>query len=156
MKFRVYQLYYIISIAILIAAAIVKPIFYLVDGNGGISELQNFCLLQPDGETSYVVCALGVVLVFDILVNIFGLLVSSFQNFELQKRVSILSMLLLAGYYILLLIYVLILKDGASLTPAVSFLFPFVALVMNTLSFLAARRTEANILAKASGFRLRD
>ena len=156
MKFRSYQLFNIIAIAVLVASLFMGPVFNIYDNNTSLSALENFRLVQLDGEVSYVVCALGVILIFDILLNVFALFISLFQNFELQKRVAILSMLVVAGYYIVLLAYVLILLYGASFTPAVSLLFPFVALVMNLLAFLATRRTEAAILAKASGFRLRD
>ena len=103
----------------------------------------------------------GVVLVVATAVNLFGLLVSLFSNFELQKRTSILSMLLITGYYILLSIYVLIVinSDDALTTlnlESCGVLYPFTVLVLNFMAFLAARRTEAQILAKASGFRLRD
>ena len=156
MTFRSYQLFNIIAIAVLVASLFMGPVFNIYDNNTSLSALENFRLVQLDGEASYVVCALGVILIFDILLNVFALFISLFQNFELQKRVAILSMLVVAGYYIVLLAYVLILLYGASFTPAVSLLFPFVALVMNMLAFLATRRTEAAILAKASGFRLRD
>ena len=157
MKFRSYQLFYLIALAALIASLAVGSLFNIYESDGSLSTFENFRLVQQStGEVSYVVCALGVVLIFDILLNIYGLFISFFQNFELQKRVAILSMLVVSGYYILLLAYVLILLYGASFTPAVSLLFPFVALVMNMLVFLSTRRTEAEILAKASGFRLRD
>ena len=46
--------------------------------------------------------------------------------------------------------------SAASFILSVQLLFPFIMLVFNALAFFAARRTEAAILAKASGFRLRD
>jgi hypothetical protein len=64
-------------------------------------------------------------------------------------------MLLSIGYYLLLGVYAWILS-AASFILSVQLLFPFIMLVFNALAFFAARRTEAAILAKASGFRLRD
>ena len=150
MKFRPYQIFLVISIALLIAA-LFMPLLQLIEPDGATSVLGNFSILKPDGTKSYVVCALGVVLIFTALVNVFTLVISAFQNFELQKRCSILSALLLTGYYILLLIASLLLIDVQ-----IAMIFPFIALVLNVMSFLSARRTEAAILAKASGFRLRD
>ena len=155
MKFRPYQIFFVISIA-LIVASLFMPLMQLIEPNGATSVLGNFSLSQPDGSSSHVVCALGVVLIFTALVNAFTLVISSFQNFELQKRCSVLSVLLLTGYYILLLIASLLLIEGVGVSLQIAMFFPFIALVFNAMSFMSARRTEAAILAKASGFRLRD
>ncbi len=154
MKFRIYQLFYVSAIALIIAA-LCMPITQFIEVNGATSVLTNFSIQQPDGSASYVVCALGVVLIFAALVDVFGLFISFFQNFELQKRVAILTSLLLTGYYLLLLIFSLLLIDGVSMALMVAAIFPLVALVLNVMAFLATRRTEAKLLAKASGFRLR-
>jgi hypothetical protein len=46
--------------------------------------------------------------------------------------------------------------EGVGVSVQIAMLFPFIALVLNVMSFMSARRTEAAILARASGFRLRD
>lgn len=155
MKFRSYQLLFAVSIALLIAAMIM-PVLQFVEPNGATLGLYNFYLEKPDATVSYVSCALGIVLAFTALVNLFGLIISSFQNFELQKRTSILGVLLLTGYQILLLIVSLLLTSDATVAVQVATLFPFISLILNVMCFMSARRTEAKILAKASGFRLRD
>lgn len=159
MKFRFYQLYFVLA-AVLLIAAMCGSLLYVIASNGATYTLGNFSLISPDGAASYSVVALGVVLVVATLVNLFGLFVSLFSNFELQKRSSILSVLLLTGYYILLLIYILLIINSDETVATLSFeaaiMFPFTAIVLNVLAFLSARRTEAKILAKASGFRLRD
>ena len=155
MKFRPYQIFFVTSVALIIAA-LFMPVLHLIEPTGATAVLDNFALSLPDGSKSYVVCALGIVLIFTALVNLFTLVISSFQNFELQKRCAILSVLLLTGYYILLLIASLLLMEGVGLVVKLAMLFPFVALVLNAMGFMSARRTEAAILAKASTFRLRD
>ena len=154
MKFRPYQIFFVISIALIIAA-LCMPVLQLVEPNGATTVMSNFALLKPDGSKSYVVCAMGVVLIFTALVNVFTLVISAFQNFELQKRTAILGMLLTMGYYLLLGVYVWVLS-GASFAVEIATLFPLFSFILNALSFLAMRRAEASILAKASGFRLRD
>ncbi len=154
MKFRFYQLYYIAA-AVLSVVAMCKNVLSAIMSDNATYVVSNFAITKPDGSVSRSVVALGVVLVAVALVNAFGLLVSLFSNFELQKRTSILSMLLLTGYYILLLLFVLLLSpDILSLHTAV--MLPLTALILDMMAFFAARRTEAKILAKASGFRLRD
>ncbi|MBQ8735638.1 MAG: DUF4293 family protein [Bacteroidaceae bacterium] len=154
MKFRSYQLFYLLA-TVLVIAALCMPLVQFVESNGATSILNNFKLVLADGTTSSSPIALGVVLIVTAVVNLFGMLISGFQNFELQKRVSILAMLLIVGYYLLLGIYTWVLATTA-LSVQLALLFPLIALVLNALSFFATRRTEAAILAKASGFRLRD
>lgn len=155
MKFRSYQLFFVAAVALLIVA-LCMPVMLFIEPSGATFSLGNFCMQLPDGDSSYVACSLGVVLVVVLLVNLFALLVSLFQNFELQKRTSILAMLLSAGYYILLLVFSILLNEGAEPYVQIATLLPFIALVLDMLAFLAIRRAEANILARATGFRLRD
>lgn len=155
MKFRFYQLYFLLS-AVLLVVAMCGNVAEIIEPSGATYDVGNFAISKPDGVRSYAVVALGVVLVAATLVNAFGLLVSLFNNFELQKRTSILSMLLITGYYVLLLLFILLLLNDASLAVKMEIMFPFISLVLGVLSFLSARRTEAAILAKATGFRLRD
>ena len=155
MKFRIYQLLPVLAIALLIWA-MVEPIIKFTESNGAVMVMSNFKLLAADGQISRSVIALGALLVFAVVVNAFAVVVSLFSNFELQKRTTILSLLILAGYYILLLIYSFIMLDGASLEVDLPVLFPFFGIILNSIAFNLIRREEARIIAKASGFRLRD
>jgi hypothetical protein len=130
-----------------------------MEPNGELVKVTNFALVAEDGSVSRSVIALGAVLIVVAAVNLFTLFVSLFSNFELVKRGTILSMLLLAGYYILVLIYSLLTpgaSDEAILDLSKPVLFPFVALAFNVISFMLVRRKEAKIVAQALGFRLRD
>ena len=155
MKFRIYQLLPVLAIALLIWA-MVEPIIKFTESNGAVMVMSNFKLLAADGQISRSVIALGALLIFAVVVNAFAVVVSLFSNFELQKRTTILSLLILAGYYILLLIYSFIMLDGASLEVDLPVLFPFFGIILNSVAFNLIRREEARIIAKASGFRLRD
>ena len=155
MKFRLYQLLYVAVIALLVLA-MVEPIVKFTEADGSLTVMSNFKLLAADGQVSRSVIALGALLVFAVVVNAFALMVSMFSNFELQKRTTILSLLVLAGYYILLLIYSFLLLADASLEVDLPILFPFFGIILNSVSFNLIRREEAKIIARATGFRLRD
>ena len=155
MKFRLYQLLYVAVIALLVWA-MVEPIVKFTEADGSLTVMSNFKLLAADGQVSRSVIALGALLVFAVVVNAFALMVSMFSNFELQKRTTILSLLVLAGYYILLLIYSFLLLADASLEVDLPILFPFIGIILNSVSFNLIRREEAKIIARATGFRLRD
>ena len=154
MKFRSYQFFYLLSV-VLIVATLCSTLLQIIEASGATSELTNFKLIMSNNEVSFAPVALGVVLIVAGLVNLFAFIVAGFRNFELQKRVSVLGILLIVGYYLLLGIYAWVLS-AASAVMELPLLFPFFVLVFNALAFFAARRTEASILAKASGFRLRD
>ena len=155
MKFRFYQLFPVAVIVILVWA-MMEPVMKFTEPSGEQMLMSNFKLLSHDGETSWAVIALGAVLILATVVNLFAFLVSMFSNFELLKRSTILSMLLLTGYYIVLLIYSLILLSGAELEVDLPMLFPLFGITLNMLFFKLVAREEARIIARASGFRLRD
>ena len=155
MKFRSYQLLFVASIALLIIA-LIKPIINVIEPTGVTAVMDNFSYMLADGTISRAVVALGVVLIAAVAVNAFAVFVSLFSNFALQKRSSILSMLLIAGYYVLLLIYLLILTHDAAVEMLWPMFLPLIALAFNAITFVLVRRQEAKIIAKALGFRLRD
>ena len=155
MKFRFYQLMYVASL-VLTVLALFAPVVGFTEPDGAVAEMTNFKYTAADGEVSRSVIALGILLVFTAVVNLLGLIVSLFNNFELQKRITILTMLLFAGYYLLFFVYTLILSGDTSMAIEVSMLYPFMSLTLNLFAFLLLRRCEAKIIAKALGFRLRD
>ena len=155
MKFRFYQLMYVASL-VLTVLALFAPVVGFTEPDGAVSEMTNFKYTAADGEVSRSVIALGILLVFTAVVNLLGLIVSLFNNFELQKRITILTMLLFAGYYLLFFVYTLILSGDTSMAIEVPMLYPFMSLTLNLFAFLLLRRCEAKIIAKALGFRLRD
>ena len=137
--------------------AMLDPVVSFSESNGAVSVMSNFKYEElATGDVSRSVIALGILLIFTAVVNVLGLFLSFYTNFEMQKRVTILTMLLHAGYYVLFLVYTLLLSDGASMDIKSPMLYPFIALTFNLVSFLMIRRCEAKIIAKALGFRLRD
>ena len=156
MKFRFYQLLLLASLVFTILAML-DPVVSFTESNGALSEMTNFKYTEfATGKVSRSVIALGILLIFTVIINVLGLFLSLYNNFEMLKRVTILTMLLHAGYYVLFLIYTFVLTDGASMDAKSPMLYPFVALTLNLLAFLLIRRCEAKIIAKALGFRLRD
>ena len=156
MKFRFYQLLLVASLVFTILAML-DPVVSFTESNGAASVMTNFKYTEfATGNVSRSVIALGILLIFTALINVLGLFLSLFNNFEMLKRTTILTMLLHAGYYVLFLIYTFVLTDGASMDAKSPMLYPFVALTLNLLAFLLIRRCEAKIIAKALGFRLRD
>ena len=120
-------------------------------------EMTNFILRHSDGSTSATPCALGVLLIVSALVSAFNMFVSLFQNFALQKRCAIFNSCVLAGYYLVFLVFVLVLREGTRMvTFEWQMCLPLVALILTVMSLSSIRHTEAKMLARANNFRLRD
>lgn len=155
MKFRFYQLFPVAVIALLVWAMF-EDIAKFTEPSGAQMVMGNFKLISHTGDASWAVITLGAVLVFAVFVNLFSIVVSFFSNFELQKRSAIQSMLLLTGYYVVLLVTSLILVCESELQVFFPVLLPFIGILLNVVFFKLARREEARIISRASGFRLRD
>ena len=143
-------------ICALMFAGLLLPIGQLVSAEGASAELTNFRLNFIEGDSSSAMWALGVIMIMALGVGVFELLLSGFRNFVLQKRLLVFMMLLSAGYYIILVVYVLLLKGDASFGPRPAAAFPLVCLILEYMSIHGIAKAEAKIIARASGFRLRD
>ena len=143
-------------ICVLMFAGLLLPIGQLVSEEGASAELTNFRLNFIEGDSSSAMWALGVIMIMALGVGVFELLLSGFRNFMLQKRLLVFMMLLSAGYYVILVGYVLLLKGDASFGPRPAAAFPLVSLILEYMSIHGIAKAEARIIARASGFRLRD
>ena len=143
-------------ICALMFAGLLLPIGQLVNAEGASAELTNFRLNFIEGDSSGAMWALGALMIIILAVGVFELLLSGFRNFVLQKRLLVFMMLLTVGYYILFVIYVLLVKGEASFGPRIAAAFPLISLVLEYMSIHGVSKAEAAIIARASGFRLRD
>lgn len=143
-------------ICVLMFAGLLLPIGQFVNVEGASAELTNFRLNFIEGDSSGALWALGTIMIVTLSVGVFELLLSGFRNFVLQKRLLVFMMLLTVGYYILFVIYVLLLKGDASFGPRPAAAFPLICLILEYMSISGVSKAEATIIARASGFRLRD
>ena len=157
MKFYLHHLYMLLAIVALIVCMCSPLITFFYQDMPAV-EMTNFVLRSlAEGTTSAASCALGVLLIVSVLANVFTMFVSLFQNFALQKRSAIFNCCVLAGYYIVLLVFVLILRGDTRVVDLNwQICLPLVALILNAMSFSSIRLAEAKLLARANSFRLRD
>ena len=162
MKFYIHHIYMLLAVVALIVCMCSPALITFVYHDMSSVSMSNFALhtvsmATAEASSSAASCALGVLLIVASLVSAFTMFVSLFQNFSLQKRSSIFNCCVLAGYYIVLLALVLILRGD---TCMVDFdwqvCLPLVSLILTAMSFYSIRMTEAKLLARASNFRLRD
>ena len=149
-----------VCLVLAIAALVVclcYPLVQFVYKDYSAITMTNFQLLRADGTHGASPWALGGLLIASGVCQLFVLLISMFQNFALQKRGLIVGMLLLAGYYLLYLVFMLILRaDVQVMFPRWTSILPLVSLILTFMAFNGVRRSEARIIASANNFRLRD
>lgn len=162
MKFYIHHLYLLLAFVAVIICLCSSALVTFGYTDMSMVTVGNFTLrsiTMPSGEmtSSVASCALGILLIVSTLINVFTVFVSLFQNFTLQKRCSVLNTILLAGYYIVLLVITLIMKvDTSYVNVDWKVALPLIALILTVMSFYSIRMTEAKRIAAATNFRLRD
>ena len=154
-EFYLHQIW-LALICVLMFAGLLLPIGQFVDAEGASAELTNFRLNFIEGDSSGALWALGLVMIAVLAIGVFELLLSGFRNFVLQKRLIVFMMLLTVGYYIIFAVYVLLLKGESTFGPRIAAAFPLISLVLEYMTIHGVSKAEAAIIARASGFRLRD
>lgn len=162
MKFYLHHIYLLLAIVALVVCMCSSALVTFVYQDMSSVAMSNFALhsvsmSQPEATSSAATFALGILLIVSSLVSAFAMFVSLFQNFALQKRSVIFNCCVLAGYYILMLVFILILRgDTRMVNLDWQVCLPLVALILTAMSFYSIRTTEAKMLARANNFRLRD
>lgn len=162
MKFYIHHLYMLLAIVALIVCMCAPSLITFVYQDLSSVSMGNFALHgvstnQVEATSTATSCALGILLIVSALVSVFTMFVSLFQNFALQKRSAIFNCCVLAGYYIVMLVFVLILRGDTRMVDLNwQFCLPLVALILTVMSLSSIRNTEAKMLARANNFRLRD
>ena len=156
MKLRLQHICLVLAMAAIIVCLCYPLVQFIYTDNTAVT-LSNFNTVDLNGNHHSSPWALGGLLIASGLCQLFVLLIAVFQNFALQKRGLIVTMLLLTGYYLVYLIFVLILRADVQATfPRWTSILPLVSLILTFMAFNAVRRTEAQIIASANNFRLRD
>ena len=162
MKFYIHHLYLLLAIVALIVCMCTPSLITFVYQDMSSVSMSNFALhsvsmQQIEATSSAASCALGILLIVSALVSAFTMFVSLFQNFSLQKRGAIFNSCVLAGYYIVMLVFVLVLRGDTRMVDLDwQVCLPLVSLILTVMSFSSIRTTEAKMLARANNFRLRD
>ena len=162
MKFYIHHLYLLLAIVALIVCMCTPSLITFVYQDMSSVTMSNFALhsvsmQQIEATSSAASCALGILLIVSALVSAFTMFVSLFQNFSLQKRSAIFNSCVLAGYYIVMLVFVLVLRGDTRMVDLDwQVCLPLVSLILTVMSFSSIRTTEAKMLARANNFRLRD
>ena len=110
-----------------------------------MSELTNLALVSEEGVSDYApwaLFALQTVSAILALVTIF-----LYKKRMLQIRLTLFNMLVLVGYYVTLVIFVLNLKGDASFVPSWTVCLPLISIILSWLAIRAIGKDE--MLVKA-------
>lgn len=139
------QTVYLLVVAILAVVMILLPVGSFVTPDYHMSELTNLALVSEEGVSDYApwaLFALQTVSAILALVTIF-----LYKKRMLQIRLTLFNMLVLVGYYVTLVIFVLNLKGDASFVPSWTVCLPLISIILSWLAIRAIGKDE--MLVKA-------
>ena len=139
------QTVYLLAVAILAVVMISLPVGSFVMPDYHMSELTNLALVSEEGVSDYApwaLFALQTVSAILALVTIF-----LYKKRMLQIRLTLFNMLVLVGYYVTLVIFVLNLKGDASFVPSWTVCLPLISIILSWLAIRAIGKDE--MLVKA-------
>lgn len=144
------QSIYLLVVAILLVVSLCLPLGSYIGADFAVSSLSNWCVSAPaaaDGSVArdYAPWALGAILTVVALLNFVTIFL--FRHRILQIRMTIFGMVLLVGYYVTMVAFVLMLKGEASFTPSWTVCIPLISLVLDWLAVRAIGKDE--VLVKA-------
>lgn len=141
------QSVYLLIIVILAGCTNSLPVAELINVKLNLNYLLDFrgiSLVQPTGElvsqsTTWLLSSFATVFGIISLITIF-----SFKNRIKQIRLSVLNFLFMIGYYVLLIIYLLISKSAldADIHLKLPVVFPLIAMILNYLAIGSIGKDE--------------
>lgn len=133
---------------------------FWAQGNGAYYELTCLKLAAGEEVLSRAPWALMVLAILIVLLLLFTLFLVFYQNYALQKRMTIYTMLVTLGFMLTyggyFFYYQHQLEAVATQVTWWAVAVPIVTLILQFLAFLAIRKKEASVMFDASSFRLRD
>ena len=154
------KLYLLVSAVLMAVVSQSALAEFVVQGDGHRYSLSCLKLAAGNETLSYAPWALMALAVLIILCSLFTLFLVFYQNYALQKRMTIFTMLVILGFILtyggFFFYYQSQLEAVASQITWWAVAVPVVVLILQFMAFLAIRKKEATVLFEASSFRLRD
>ena len=154
------KLYLLVSAVLMAVVSQSALAEFVVQGDGLRYSLSCLKLAAGNETLSYAPWALMALAVLIILCSLFTLFLVFYQNYALQKRMTIFTMLVILGFILtyggFFFYYQSQLEAVASQITWWAVAVPVVVLILQFMAFLAIRKKEATVLFEASSVRLRD
>ena len=135
------QTVYLLIVAVLTVIVISTPLGSLITPESTINEMTNLSITTADGNISYEPWALFAIQMTSAVIALGTVFL--YKKRMLQIRLCLFNMILLVGYYVTLVIFVYMLKESNTFTPAWSVCLPFINIVLSWLALRAIGKDEA-------------
>lgn len=141
------QSIYLFLVTALLATSIFLPLGTFLDAKGMVYSFSPSAVTIPGSTVNFTPWAQLSMLILGALISLATIFL--FKNRKLQIRMCVFNSLLMALYYAILCVFVMLTKGNAQLTfnPAYSVCLPLIALILNSLAVRAIRKDEAKVRA---------
>ncbi len=141
------QTVYLLIVTVLLIVAMCIPVGTFTHADGNVSEFMNIGVMMQNGIDSSVWGMFAILLLSAIIAFATIFL---FKNRVLQIRMTIFNSILLVGYYLTFIVFMLILQKRLDATYHLAWgtCLPLVAIILNYLAIRAIGKDE--ILVKAA------
>lgn len=139
------QSVYLLVVTILMIICMCTPVGSIISTDNQISEFYNLFISMPDGSKVYAPWALFAILM--IIAVLAFTTIFLFKKRMLQIRLTIFSSVMLIGYYMALVAYILMLAEDTTFSASWTICLPFVAIILNWLAIRGIGADEALVKA---------
>lgn len=139
------QTVYLLAVAVLMVLSMSFPVGSFIAPDLTITKFTNLALEAADGSSDYTPWALFAIL---LAVGILSMVtIFLFKKRMLQIRLTLFSSIMLIGYYVVLVVFVIKLKGDSSFAPSWSVCLPFVSIILNYLAIRGIGKDEMIVRA---------
>ena len=139
------QTVYLLLVAILMVVMMSFPVGNLIAADYTVTQFTNLALEAADGTVDYAPWAMFALL---LIIGVIALAtIFLYKKRILQIRLTLFNIILLIGYYAVLIIFVLMLKGNNSFVPSWTLCLPLISIVLDWLAIRAIGKDE--MLVKA-------
>lgn len=139
------QSVYLLVVTILMIICMCNPIGSIIAADNQISEFYSLFISMPDGSKVYAPWALFAIQA--IIAVLAFTTIFLFKKRMLQIRLTIFSSVMLIGYYIALVAYIMMLAEETTFSATWTVCLPFVAIILNWLAIRGIGADEALVKA---------
>ena len=139
------QSVYLLAVSILMIICMCNPVGSIISTDSQISEFYNLFISMPDGTKTYAPWALFAIQV--IIAVLAFTTIFLFKKRMLQIRLTIFSSVMLIGYYMALVAYILMLAEDTTFSASWTICLPFAAIILNWLAIRGIGADEALVKA---------
>ena len=139
------QSVYLLVVTILMIVCMCSPVGSIIANTNEISEFGNLCITMPDGTKDYAPWALFAILLVVAILSFVTIFL--FKKRMLQIRLTIFSSVVLIGYYLALVAYILMLAEDTTFSASWTICLPFVSIILNWLAIRGIGADEALVKA---------